>query len=107
MAGSIWAREPEENTGAHVQVRRQLGRAPFGSLHESSLRPSRGPGAASTDERLGRKTRAPETGVRVTGTEKGVKARTRSERVGKSERSETGAEKPGRGPRMTARKARR
>lgn len=44
--------------------------------------------------------------MRVTGTEKGVKARTWSERVGMSERSETGAEKPGRGPRMTARKAR-
>lgn len=57
VAGSIWARETEENMGAHVQVRRQLGRAPFGSLHESALRPSRGPGAASTDERLGRKTR--------------------------------------------------
>ena len=93
--------------GAHVQVRRQLGRVPFCSLHESSLRPGRGPVPASTDEKLGRKTRAPERGLRVTGTEKGVKARTWTERVGKSKRSETGAEKPGRGPRMTACKARR
>ena len=57
---------------------------------------------APTDEKLGRKTRAPERGLRVTGPEKGVKARTWTERLGKSNWSKTDAEKHGRGARMRA-----